>query len=65
MKNRPVYKKKTSAARAAELVRATQDEKFVAACTLAGIPPSARQHRKFLRGAGAASGMSLWWHDQL
>jgi len=55
MKNRPVYKKKTSAARAAELERATQDEKFVAACTLAGIPPSARQHRKFLRGAGVAS----------
>jgi hypothetical protein len=58
MKNRPVYKKKTSAERAAELVRATQDEKFVSACTLAGIPPSTRQHRKWNRGAGLAFSMS-------
>lgn len=48
------YKKTSASVKAQELVTATQDEQFVAACKAVNIPPTRRQWRKWNRGAGLA-----------
>tara|TARA_R110000824_G_scaffold7514_7_gene34052 strand:- start:206 stop:385 length:180 start_codon:yes stop_codon:yes gene_type:complete len=48
------YKKTATSGKAQDLVTATQDEQFVAACKVVGIPPTRRQWRKWNSGAGLA-----------
>ena len=48
------YKRKGQDVKDRELIEATQDKQFVAACKAVNIPPTRRQYRKWCRGAGLA-----------